>query len=288
MFRSEFPEGELLQEAAMASGTDSQEPQAQRYKDRWAVAFTGGVLALAALASCAVHEIEPGEPGVPSAAPADAASEPLGTPPPPPAGEGGYRPLFVHSDDPTSLVRWEPCRPIHYVINAKGAPESGIPALNDAISSIEEATGFNFVYDGETTEEASVNRPKMDEKRYGDRWSPVLIDWVDPDEYPPMKGYAGLGGPQMVQRSDKRWVYITGVVYLNQENLSQVETWPQGTERVEAVTRHELGHLVGLDHVDDSDQVMFKKPTLPPNELGDGDRRGLARLGVGKCYPNEP
>ena len=41
--------------------------------------------------------------------------------------------------------------------------------------------GIRFVYEGTTDEEASISRDVYQFDRYGDRWVPVLIAWVDPD-----------------------------------------------------------------------------------------------------------
>ena len=53
---------------------------------------------------------------------------------------------------------------------------------------------------------------------------------------------------------------------------------------VQAVVMHELGHGLGLDHVDDRKQLMYQD-NVGLTELGPGDRRGLALLGQGKCAP---
>ena len=127
----------------------------------------------------------------------------------------------------------------------------------------------------------------MDVPRYGERWSPVLIAWTDPAEHPAIAGYAGLGGPDSVSsgRAGSRR-YVTGVVLLNAEHLSEVVTWEEGHRRMQAVVFHEFGHLVGLDHVDDSAQLMFRRPTAlsASTALGDGDLRGLAHLALGPCF----
>ena len=47
---------------------------------------------------------------------------------------------------------------------------------------------------------------------------------------------------------------------------------------------HELGHVLGLAHVDDPRQLMFAE-NLGTTTLADGDRRGLAALGAGACVP---
>ena len=43
----------------------------------------------------------------------------------------------------------------------------------------------------------------------------------------------------------------------------------------------QLGHLVGLDHVDDPTQLMY--PTTEVTDFGRGDRHGLALLGRTPC-----
>ena len=58
-----------------------------------------------------------------------------------------------------------------------------------------------------------------------------------------------------------------------------------GVPPAEAVVLHELGHVVGLDHVSDPSQLMT--PVGRPDLLGyaAGDRTGLALLGGGECAP---
>ena len=125
----------------------------------------------------------------------------------------------------------------------------------------------------------------MDVARYGDRWSPVLIAWTDPAEYKGMAGYAGLGGPDTVSGSSPgHRRYVSGVVLLNRAHLSQVVTWDDGAARLDAVVLHEFGHLVGLDHVPDPGQLMYKQPTPHAGGFAEGDRRGLAVLSGGPCF----
>jgi hypothetical protein len=223
--------------------------------------------------------------GVHPALPADAASAPLARPQPAPTGVGGFRLLELQDDGSGSPVRWDPCRPIHYVVRPDGAPAGGERAIAASIATVEQITGLRFRYDGLTEETPRRNRPTVDYARYGSRWSPVLVAWTDPDEYPEMSGYAGLGGPDTVAgRTPGHRRFVSGVVLLNGRHLSEVVRWDDGQARLTAVVMHEFGHLVGLDHVLDPEQLMFKQPAGHVHGFEDGDRRGLARLSGGPCF----
>lgn len=217
--------------------------------------------------------------------PGDASRSPLALPARAPAGSGGYA-VLEHEDDGSGRpVRWDPCRPIHYVIRTDGATPAGLAAVRAAIVRVEQVTGLRFTDDGTTDEAPRADRPVMDRGRYGDRWSPVLIGWTDPEEFPSMNGYAGLGGPESVGGgSPGQRRYVTGVVLLNRSHLAEIEHWDHGPQRVEAVVRHEFAHLVGLDHVEDPAELMYPRPSGSPADYAAGDLRGLVALSAGPCF----
>ena len=100
-----------------------------------------------------------------------------------------------------------------------------------------------------------------------------------------MSGFAGLGGPASVEgkhAGERR--YVSGSVLLNRAHLRQVETWPRGGSRERAVVLHELGHLVGLDHVDDPSSLMSRRPGVSAFDFSAGDLRGLAAISGGHCF----
>jgi hypothetical protein len=229
----------------------------------------------------AVQDWLPARPGLP----ADAATAPLARPVAAPGGSGGYRFLNVLGDGSGRPVRWDPCRPIHYVVREVGAPPGAAAALSSALREIESLTGLRFVADGPTTEVPRRDRSMMQVERYGRRWAPVLIAWTDPAEYPAMAGFAGLGGGDpLAGRAAGTDRYVSGVVLLNRDHLVAVAGWPGGGARLRAVILHELGHLVGLDHVDDPRELMYARPSVLNDDLADGDRRGLAALSGGPCH----
>ena len=49
-------------------------------------------------------------------------------------------------------VTYDPCRPIHYIVNPTGMPRGGLELLRSAIREISAASGLAFVEDGVTLE----------------------------------------------------------------------------------------------------------------------------------------
>jgi hypothetical protein len=107
------------------------------------------------------------------------ARKPLGVPGAVPAGDGRFEFTDVQPSDERKPVAWDPCRPIHYVVNPAGQPPGGQQLIADAVARVSEATGLRFVADGPTTETPRKRRNPYQPKRYGDRWAPVVIHWSD-------------------------------------------------------------------------------------------------------------
>ncbi len=182
-------------------------------------------------------------------------------------------------------VRYNPCEPIHYVVNSTLAPAGVLEDLREAIGKVETATGITFVDDGPTDETASNNRT-LSQARYGNRWAPVLIGWQSEAENPALAGdVVGQGGSIAVSLGDGVRVYVTGTVSLDGPQLAEILEARNGQAMVEAVVLHELGHLVGLAHVKDSEQLMYPAAQRDVTDFAAGDRTGLTRLGSGPCVP---
>ena len=189
-------------------------------------------------------------------------------------------------DDGVSPVAWSPCRPIHYVVHTDGAPNGFKVAVDEAIADLSALTGLAFVDDGTSAETPAGSRDAYLPELYPDRWAPVLIGVAGEDDVAYLEGAtAGVAYTYRVQApSSGRWHLVSGAVYVDEDAFSlrsganRRPTWL-------AVLRHELGHLVGLDHVDDSDQLMYPV-TSTLRTYQSGDRTGLALLGQGECAPD--
>lgn len=174
-------------------------------------------------------------------------------------------------------VAWNPCEPIHYVVNPESAPAEWEELVDEAVAQVAEASGLEFEYDGETSDRDFRDRGS----RFGDDL-PVLIGWADPDEVPSLSGdVAGVAGP-VVETSNGRSRYTTGMVVLDAPAYARMSEGRDGDRTKLAILMHELGHLVGLDHVDDTSELMHANNT-GQTKFGPGDLAGLEKLGDVGC-----
>ena len=209
---------------------------------------------------------------------------PLGIPRMAPSTPGAYRYLGLQAGSDTPIA-YDPCRPIRYVVNDRTAPPGTETLVRDAVEDMAEVTGLQFEYAGTTDERVTGDqRAPFQRERYGDRWAPVLITWSDPSEIPGMAGtVAGIGGstPALSERGGPA-VYVTGIVALDGPQIGEFfRASHLGRLLARAVILHELGHLVGLDHVEDRGQLMHHSSGTV--DLRSGDLAGLAQLGAGPC-----
>jgi hypothetical protein len=215
----------------------------------------------------------------------EAARAPLGHPLPPPPGGGPYTFIGTQTDGVTP-VAYDPCRPVHYVIRPDSEPAGGEEAIAAAIARISEATGLQFVYDGGTDEPTTLDRAIFQPDRYGDRWAPILIAWESDVQNPALSGeIVGEGGSTAVSLGDGPQVLVTGTVSLDAGQFPQILDRRNGTAIARAIILHELGHLVGLGHVEDDQQLMYPETHGDVLDFAAGDLTGLAALGNGSCVP---
>lgn len=213
----------------------------------------------------------------------DESDEPLGTPPPAP--DSDVYGFIAQQDDGVTPVAYDPCRPVAVVLSADGAPEGAEAMVVDALARMTEVTGLQFRYEGPTDELPGSVRAAYQPDRYGDRWAPVLIGWRTPEQDPGLAGdVAGLGGSASAGPEGGPLAYVTGSVTLDGPEYATLLA--DGDEALaRAILLHELGHVAGLAHVWDEDQLMASTTSGDVLDFADGDLAGLARLGAGACVP---
>jgi len=181
-------------------------------------------------------------------------------------------------------VRWNPCEPIHYAANLDDAPAGALEDLQGAVRRLSEATGIEFAYDGET--EATVgfqtHAGYFATTMQGGRWLPVLVIWLPHDEFTSwesQQGVVAFAHPEP-GTTELEGQYVSGLVVVDAEAGLPAGFGYRFSDGL--VLMHELGHLVGLGHVTDPNELMYTSQRLagnPIDDWGPGDREGLRELG---------
>ena len=219
----------------------------------------------------------------PTGTPSPAASlSPTPTPSPRPKVDGAFRFWERVGGRP---VRWNPCETITYALNMAGAPSPVRADLREAIRRMNRATGIRFRSVG-TTRETFVRAYQRMRFRGVIRKAALIVIWVDHDEYQEILRQLGDPRPSiafaktMAGLYAHRDQYFGGIVVMDGDATAQRgfgDFYSHGS-----VLLHELGHIMGLDHVRDPDQLMYsgRHPNFRVRDFGAGDLEGLRRLGV--------
>lgn len=190
--------------------------------------------------------------------------------------QGGY--AFIKTLPDGSPVTYDPCEPIRYAINPQGAPPGLDGVIQEAAHSVSERTGLALEFVGTST--AGPDQPP----RWGGEGQPppVVVLWSTEAQAKSLSGdVAGFGGSTVwAPMGPDSARYVTGMVLLDAEDIARM---PGGRDQARAVVMHELGHVVGLDHVEDQSELMYAT-TSGQYEWGPGDSAGLALVGQGRCW----
>ena len=177
-------------------------------------------------------------------------------------------------------LRWDACAPVTFVLSPVDAPAHAEADVRAALAMLAEASGLDLVLEGMTDERPDARRPLVE--RVGDewRWRPVLIAWARPGatDLPLTTIDRGVAVPVSVRDGDREGL-VTGQVVINAARTDLVAGFGDRSDAVGATLLHELGHVLGLDHVDDVAQIMSEDPGSGPVRFGDGDLAGLRAVG---------
>jgi hypothetical protein len=198
-------------------------------------------------------------------------------------------------------VLWDPCRTIYWVENSENAPKGSHELLVKAFREIEIRTGLNFSYWGSTNERYDADRSAMNSlyRTLQSDWNPVLVNYLDAVDFRNALAASGnkrdertaaFAGPESAWSGNQKLVNVSGAVTVSAPSYKEsMDYW--GQKMVYSIFLHELGHLVGLDHVESRKELMYPI-SHGQTKFGPGDRKGLALAGQAEClnafdYPTE-
>jgi hypothetical protein len=187
--------------------------------------------------------------------------------------------FLLMQPDHVTPIRWNPCRPVHYKVATDDlVPASEIPQVRAAFDDAGRAMGgVRFVYDGTT---AVIPEAVDDSARAAtDIVFAFAVSGGGPYSSKLLTGWeAGRGGFAAwgPTRADGRTVELPthGSVVVD------ASKWKDMTRHDRTLLYlHEIGHVVGLDHPRDQNQVMTSGAYDLPPAYQKGDLEGLALLG---------
>ncbi|QFG69921.1 matrixin family metalloprotease [Ornithinimicrobium pratense] len=183
-------------------------------------------------------------------------------------GSGGEGYSYLATSQSGAPVTWACEAIIEVEVNPQGAPEGYAELVASALATVNEASSFTFEVVAETDDRQFFDRPP----------GPVLLGWASEEEVPDLVGpVAGLGGPSYVSGPGGARS-VTGTVVIDTD---LPRGWFRGMDE-EAVLVHELLHVLGLGHTQESGQLMAARHH-GQSELGEGDLAGLAALEAHAC-----
>ena len=176
------------------------------------------------------------------------------------------------------VQRWNPCTPIHYMVNADRAPGE-LSRVFSAVASVSQATGLHFVYDGTTSyvpEAGNWNQP-----------SDLVISFANHNGMSGGSSY--LAGANQLGEGGFQSTYTTTNGTISNYKITKgyvvVDAVAYGYSSTKVRTDtllHELGHAVGLNHARYTSEVMYPViSSSSPDGYAAGDLTGLAKVGSG-------
>ncbi len=168
-----------------------------------------------------------------------------------------YSFLMMSPDRPAEPIRWNPCRVITW--QWQGADARGNALMARAIDHVASATGIRFLHQRTGSAAIQVHFARL---------------------APPAIGYGGA----VAVRRNGWYVYERGSIVVESQRGTPSFT---DADWLELLT-HELGHVMGLGHVQAAGELMYTT-MHGQTTFGPGDRAGLRRLGrPAGCIADKP
>jgi hypothetical protein len=180
-------------------------------------------------------------------------------------------------------ARWDPCQTHPIIVNLDDAPAGAMTDLLEAVRRLDYRTGLRFVITGTTHEPPTTTWGTDINSADPNSAAPVLVAWGEPGtgNLSISGGESGVTSTVWMTNASGQNVYVSGEVTFD-STQDFTPGFVEGTLSRGALILHELGHLAGLDHVTDPNDIMY--PVIGHmTHYGAGDVAGLSLLGTGGC-----
>lgn len=188
---------------------------------------------------------------------------------------------FINTDPDGTPVTWRTCEPIEVLVETVGMPRGAEDDIQEAVRRIAEASNVKLAYSGTVTGAFSPDWVTESRSEYRGR-SPILIGWTPIDsDMPSDETVATSSATVMTLGNDSK---ITGsVITVHTKRLKNLHPgFPAGNGQGQ-IYLHELAHSLGLDHVPNSDQLMYQYTNQFNGRLTEGEIEGLNILAELMC-----
>ncbi|MCR6030830.1 matrixin family metalloprotease [Nocardioides sp. zg-579] len=196
-----------------------------------------------------------------------------------------HRRIYQGSFDPPDVyMRWDPCRPVAYAVNDRLATRGAVRDVKRAFRRLHVASGIRFRYLGRTRDRVAAKPVTFSSG------ADIVVGWVKDGTSMLSGSYTGSWG-RAVPHYDADWqdsrgrrvarIYQASIAISDEEDLylhPGARRFPNRTH----LLMHELGHAVGLGHVNAENQVMLSSiPDSTANaRYQAGDLAGMHTVGA--------
>lgn len=202
--------------------------------------------------------------------------------------------VIFDNETAETMPRWDPCKSYSYAIN-KGSFEvdeyivrDGFEVndgdlLRESFKRAQELSGLRFLYLSKTADNYEQN--KAYETNLG--VAEVLVQYLREDDYLVAASESGIStsiafaGPLSQGIVGETGYLVAGRIVINADEIDRL--LDDGREEVISTAYlHEIGHLIGLGHVENPDALMFGGNSYF-SSFTEGDRLGFEWAGEGPC-----